>query len=129
MRKTYIAICATAALGLCLMAPKGASAPPAADGAGKAISAVAGKSAVTQVRFAGRVGGIGRVGIGRAGLGYRGFGLGVGRFGLRGAAFRHGFHGRRVFFRRRFFAPGVGLGLGLGWGAGWGWPGWGWGTG
>ena len=51
MGKTYIAICATAALGLCLMAPKDASALPAADGAGKGLSAVAGKSAVTQVRY------------------------------------------------------------------------------
>ena len=83
MRKTYIAICATAALGLCLMAPKGASALPAADGAGKAISSVAGKSTVTQVRYF--RGGIGyrRIGVG---LGYRRFGLGYGlgyrRFGL-----------------------------------------------
>ena len=82
MRKTYIAICATAALGLCLMAPKDASALPAADGAGKALSAVAGKSAVTQVRYIGRVGAVGF----RGGIGYRRFGLGYGlgyrRFGL-----------------------------------------------
>jgi len=98
MGKTYIAICATAALGLCLMAPKDASALPAADGAGKALSAVAGKSAVTQVRYVGRVGAAGF----RRGIGYRRIGYGVGH--------------------RRF---GLGYGLGyrrFGLGAGWGWP-------
>jgi len=82
MGKTYIAICATVALGLCLMAPKDASALPAADGAGKALSAVAGKSAVTQVRYVGRVGAVGF----RGGIGYRriGYGLGYRRFGLGG---------------------------------------------
>ncbi len=106
MGKTYIAICATAALGLCLMAPKDASALPAADGAGKALSAVAGKSAVTQVRYGFRYGF-------RGGIGYRRIGYGVGhrRFGL-GYGVGH----------RRF---GLGYGLGyrrFGLGAGEGWP-------
>ena len=85
MRKTHIAICAIAALGFCLMVPKGASALPAADSAGKAyIQTVEGKNAATPVRWAGRVGGFGGVGVGRGigwrgrGWGWRGVGLGLG---------------------------------------------------
>ncbi|MGO9170520.1 MAG: hypothetical protein ACLP7P_00945 [Rhodomicrobium sp.] len=51
MRKTHLAICATAALGLCLMSPIGASAFPAADSAGKAYTqTVTGNSPLVQVR-------------------------------------------------------------------------------
>src|SRR5215470_7962108 len=103
MQKIQIAICATAALGFCLMVPKGVSAFPAADTAGKAYTqTVEGKSAATPVRWAGRVGGFRGVGLGR-GWGYRGVGFGRG-IGWRGYGWR-----------------GVGLGGGWGWGgAGWG---------
>ena len=105
MRKTYIAICATAALGLCLAASRDASAFPASD-AGKAYAqTVSTESAATQVRYAGG----GRIG----GIGGRGVGLGRG-VGVRG----------RYFGRGRY----VGLGRGIGWRR-WGWRrrGWGWG--
>jgi hypothetical protein len=105
MGKTYIAICATAALGLCLMAPKDASALPAADGAGKALSAVAGKSAVTQVRYVRRVGAVGF----RRGIGYRriGYGLGYRRFGL-----GYGLGYQRFGFGAGLGAAGAGCGYG-----------------
>jgi hypothetical protein len=52
MQKTYIALCAAAALGLCLTAPQGASAFPAADAARKAYTqAVTEKSAATLVHY------------------------------------------------------------------------------
>ena len=118
MGKTYIAICATAALGLCLMAPKDASALPAADGAGKALSAVAGKSAVTQVRYAGRAGAAGF----HRGIGYRHMGYGVGhrRFGL-GYGLGHRRFGLGYGVGHRRFGLGYGLGhrrFGLGYGVG-----------
>jgi hypothetical protein len=123
MRKTYIAICATAALGLCLIAPKGASALPAADGAGKALSAVASKSAVTQVRGVGAgvsLGGFHARGIRAGGIGHRRFGYGVGyrRFGLGyGLGYRRFGLGWRAAALRRGYGGYYG-GLGYGWG----WP-------
>src|SRR5208337_903592 len=113
MRKTNVAIYAAAALGLCLMSPNGASAFPAADGAGKAYTqTVTGKNAVVPVRWVGHRGwggrgyGFGR-GIGWRGAGWRG-GYGFGRgFGWRGAGLRGGYYGGY---------GGYGLGLG------WGWP-------
>ena len=146
MRKTYIAICATAALGLCLMAPKGASAFPAADSAGKAYTqATTGKSAAVPVYlrrgyWGGRVGFRGGIGYRRGyGLGYRRFGVGYGlgyrRFGYglgwRAAALRRGYGGYYgglgygLGYRRFGYGLGYrrfGLGYGLGLGAGWGWP-------
>ncbi len=116
MGKTYIAICATVALGLCLMAPKDASALPAADGAGKVLSAVAGKSAVTQVRYVGRAGAASF----RRGIGYRRIGYGVGhrRYGLgyglghRRYGLGYGLGYRRYGFGAGFGAAGAGCGYG-----------------
>ena len=107
MGKTYIAICATAALGLCLMAPKDASALPAADGAGKVLSAVAGKSAVTQVRYVGRAGAASF----RRGIGYRRIGYGVGhrRYGL-GYGLGHRRYGLGYGLGYRRYGLGAGLG-------------------
>jgi hypothetical protein len=120
MRKTQIAICATVALGLCLLVPKGASAFPVADGSGKvSAQTIAGKSAATTVRWAGRVGGWrgGRVGF-RRGIGWRGAGWGG---GWRGAYWRTGW--RRGYYGGYGWRRPVGLGLGLGvaatdWGSG-----------
>ena len=92
MRKIHIAVCATAALGFCLMVPKGVSAFPAADSASKAYTqTVESKTAATPVRFAGR------------GVGVRGIGF-----------------GRGIGWRRGFYGGGWGLGWGwpLGLGAG-----------
>ncbi len=118
MRKTHIAICAIAALGLCLMVPKGASAFPAADSAGKAYTqTVTGKSAAVQVYLR------------RAHWGGRGWGwrraAWRGGWGWRGAAWRRGYYGgwgwRRAAWRRGYYGgwgrygggwP-VGLGLGI----------------
>ena len=118
MGKTYIAICATVALGLCLMAPKDASALPAADGAGKGLSAVAGKSAVTQVRYVRRAGAAGF----RRGIGYRRIGYGVGhrRYGL-GYGLGHRRYGLGYGLGHRRYGLGYGLGYrryGLGYGLG-----------
>jgi hypothetical protein len=110
MRKFQIAICATAALGFCLMVPKGASAFPAADSASKAYTqTVESKSAATPVRYAGRVGGVGFRGVGVRGIGY---GRGI---GWRGRAF--GF-GRGIGWRRGYYGGWGGYGLGLGYGLG-----------
>jgi hypothetical protein len=111
MRKFQLAICATAALGFCLMAPKGASAFPAANSASKAYTqTVESKSAATPVRFAGRGVGVGR-GIGvRRGIG---FGRGIG--------WRRGWGWRRVGWRRGWYGGWGGYGLGLGYGLGTGW--------
>ena len=66
MRKTNVAIYAAAALGLCLMSPNGASAFPAADGAGKAYTqTVTGKNAVVPVRWGGAMA-VGAAGVGEA---------------------------------------------------------------
>ncbi len=110
--KTYIVVCATAALGLSLTSPRTASAFPAAAGADKVYSQTVSGNASIPVRF-GRVGGWGgHVG----GWGGRGFGYG------RGIGWGRGWGG-------------VGLGRGFGWGGrGWGWRGgyggwgggWGW---
>ena len=119
MRKTNVAIYAAAALGLCLMSPNGASAFPAADGAGKAYTqTVTGKNAVIPVRCAWRWGHGGWGGRGWGGRGY-GFGRGIGwrggyglgrGFGWRGAGWRGGYYGG--------YGGYGGYGLGLGWG----WP-------
>jgi hypothetical protein len=119
MRKNQIAICAAAALGLCLMGAKGASAIPTAGGAGKVYAqTVTGNSVATPVRWAGRAGRVGwggrRVGLGR-GFGWRGRRVGLGR----------GFGWRRVGWQRGYYGGWGGYGLGLGWG----WPGVGLGTG
>jgi len=122
MRKTYIAICATAALGLCLIGPNGASAFPAADSASKVYSQTAtSKNAVTSVRWAGRGYG-GRIGFGR-GFGYRGIGYGRG-FGWRGVGLGRGYGWRggwrRAGFHRGYYGGYGGYGgYGLGWGGGW----------
>lgn len=143
MRKTYVALGATAALGLCLLAPAGASAL-SAGGAGNTVSqAVTSHSAVTPVaRAMGRHVGVGHVGRVTARR----------TFGPRHYAFRRGIYGygygiggpyyRRVYYRpghrflrRRFGYYGLGLGYGypyygagFGLGLGWGWP-WGFGAG
>ena len=114
MRKTHIAICATAALGLCLLVPKGASAFPAADGAGKAYTqTVTGKSAAVPVYL--------RRGYWGGRRAYWG-----GRWGWRHhAAWRHGW-GWRARWRRGYYAGwGWPLGLGLGIGATQGYSGYG----
>ena len=129
MRKIQIAICATAALGLCLMVTEGASAFPAADSAGKAYTqTVEGKSAATPVRYVGRVGRVGGYRVGRVGLG-RGIGYRRG-WGWRGVGLGRGYGWRRVGWRRgwgwrgRYYGGwggyGLGLGVGLGTGLGYG---------
>jgi hypothetical protein len=137
MRKTNIAIFATAALGLCLIGPKGTSAFPAADGSGKIYAQTAiGKSAASPVRWGGRVGGVGFRGAGwrGGGLGWRG--AGWRGAGWRGAAWRGaGWRGRGGYYGGWGWPVGLGLGLGVaatdwGWGypsyggyySGWGWP-------
>src|SRR5215469_3221587 len=120
MRKIQIAICATAALGLCLVITEGASAFPAADSSDKAYTqTVDGKSAATPVRWAGRAGvrGVGfrrGVGLGR-GYGWRRVGLGRG-YGWRRAGWRRGWGWRRVGWRRGYYGGWGGYGLGLGFG-------------
>ena len=106
MRKIHIAVCATAALGFCLMVPKGVSAFPAADSASKAYTqTVESKSAATPVRYAGRVGGF-------RGVGVRGIGYG------RGIGWRRGWGWRGVGWRRGYYGGWGGYGLGLGYGLG-----------
>jgi hypothetical protein len=123
MRKIQIAICATAALGLCLMVTEGASAFPAADGTGKAYTqTVEGKSAAVPVYLRRGYWG-GRVGLGR-GIGWR-RGWGWRGYGWRGVGLGRGWGWRRVGWRRGYYGGwgwgGYGLGLGLGYGAtGWG---------
>ena len=100
MRQTHLIICAAAALGLCLMSPNGASAVPAAAGAGTAYAqTVTGKSAAVPVYWRRGYWG-GRVGLGR------GFG-----WGWRGVGWRRGYYGGW---------GGYGLGLGYGFGGGYG---------
>jgi hypothetical protein len=107
MRKIHIAICATAALGFCLMLPEGVSAFPAADSAGKAYTQTAtSKSAAVPVYFRR---GYGRVGLGR-GIGWRGRAIGYGR----GIGWRRGWGWRGYGWRR------------VGWRRGWGWRRYGW---
>jgi hypothetical protein len=130
MRKTYMAICATAALGICLTGPKDASAAPVADAGKVYAQTVSGKSAVIPVRgpgggFGGRGIGAGR-GIG-GGFGGRAVGAGVGwggrAVGVRGWGARRVGFGRGIGWRRRGWGWGPGWGLGLGWGnyyGGWG---------
>jgi len=108
--KTYIVVCAMAALGLSFASPNAASAFPAAAGTGKAYTQTVSGTESIPVRW-----GRGGWGGGRA----IGFGRGVG-WGGRGWG-------------------GVGLGRGIGWGGGgrgagwrggyggWGGNGWGWG--
>jgi hypothetical protein len=92
VRKTQIAICTAATLGLCLVGPQGASAFPAADGFGTVhAQTITDKNAVTLVRWAGRAGGWGR-GVGWRGAGWRG-------------GWRRGYYGGW---------GGLGLGVGLG---------------
>jgi hypothetical protein len=108
MRKTDLAICAAAALGFCLMIPKGVSAFPAAAGADKAYTqTVTGKSAAVPVYWRRGYWG-GRVGFGR------GYGWGWRRAAWRGAGWGRGYYGGW---------GGYGLGLGYGLGTGWGYGG------
>ena len=96
MRQNHVIICATAALGLCLMSPNGASAVPAAAGAGTAYTqTVTGKSAAVPVYWR---------------RGYWGLGRGYG-WGWRGVGWRRGYYGGW---------SGYGLGLGYGFGGGYG---------
>jgi hypothetical protein len=114
VRKTQLAFCAAAALGLCLIGSS-ASAFPAADGSGKDYSqTVTDESATTPVRWAGRAGGWGGRGIGFGrGIGWRGRGIGFGRgIGWRRAGWRGGW--RRGGWGGYGWGGPVGLGLGLG---------------
>jgi hypothetical protein len=112
MRKTDLAICATAALGFCLMVPKGVSAFPAAAGADNVYTqTVTGKSAAVPVYWRRGYWG-GRVGLGR------GYG-----WGWRRAAWRRGWGWRGVGWRRGYYGGWRGYGLGLGYGLGTGWGG------
>ena len=108
--KTYVVVCAVAALGLSLTSPKAASAFPAAAGTGKAYTQTVSGNASIPVRWGG-----GHFGGGWGGRGI-GFGRGIGWGG-------RGWGGRGW--------GGVGLGRGFGWrggyggwggGYGWGWP-------
>jgi hypothetical protein len=92
--KTYIVVCAAAALGLSLASPNVASAFPAAGGTGKAYTQTVSDDSSIPVRWAGgHVGGWGGHGIG--------FGRGIG-WGGPGWGWRGGYGG---------------------WGGyGWGWP-------
>lgn len=98
--KTYVAVCAMAALGLSLASPKAASAFPATVGTGKAYTqTVSGNASIPVAWRGGHFGG----GWGGHGIGFgRGFGWGGG--GWRGAGWRGGYGGW----------GGNGLG--------WGWP-------
>jgi hypothetical protein len=147
MRKTSMAICVTAALGLCLTGPKDASASPAADAGKVYAQSVAGKSTATPVRWAGgagRIGGVRAAGVRGVGVGY-GVGWRGRAVGFRGWGARRVGLGYGVGWRRRGWGWGPGLGLGWGgyysgWGGygsglglGWGWPvglgaGWGYGA-
>jgi hypothetical protein len=129
MQKNHIAICAAAALGLCLMGAKGASAVPTAGGADKVYAqTVTRESVATPVRWAGRAGRVGwggrraglRYGVGWRGRGWRRAGLGYG-VGWRG----RGWGWRRAGWRRGYYGGwgGYGLGLGFGLGTGWGYGG------
>lgn len=117
MAKNKLAICAAAALGLCLMGPKVASAFPAAAGQGPVYNGSAAvKSEATPVRW--------------GGWGWRGAGW-RGGWGWRGVGWRGGWGG----YGGWGWPVGLGLGLattGWGWGGGWGYPysgGWGgWGS-
>jgi hypothetical protein len=107
MRKTNVAICAAAALGLCIMMPEGTAAFSAGADPGKVYSQVAAdENGVTEVRFRGaRVRGAGVRGVGFRGVGFRGA-------GWRGVGWRRGFRG--AAFRRRGFGWGRPIGLGVG---------------
>ncbi len=95
--KTYIVVCAVAALGLSLTNPKAASAFPAAAGTGKAYTHTVSGNASIPVRWGGGHFG----GWGGRGIGF-GRGFGWGGPGWRGAGWRGGYGG---------------------WGGyGWGWP-------
>ncbi len=127
MQKTRLAIFGMAALGLCLIGPRDASAFPAADSSGKIYAQTGtGKSASIPVRWAGHAGGFGHAGFGRGIGGWRG-GVGFGRgFGWRGAGWRGGW--RRGYYGGAGYGWGwpLGFGVGLGIGAtGWGYPGYG----
>jgi hypothetical protein len=119
MRKTDLAICAAAALGFCLMVPKGVSAFPAAADADKAYTqTVTGKSAAVPVYIRRGYWG-GRVGLGRGyGWGWRRRAYWRGRVGLgRG----YGWGWRRAAWRRGYYGGyGLGTGFGLGTGLGYG---------
>ncbi len=105
-KRTYIAVCAMAALGLSLASPKAASAFPAAPIAGKTYTQTVTGNASIPVRWAGgHWGGRGGFGWGGPGIGVgRGFGWGGPGWGWRGAGWRGGYRGWG----------------GYGWG--WGWP-------
>ena len=112
--KTYIVVCAVAALGLSFTSPKAASAFPAAVGTGKAYTQTVSGNASIPVRWGGGWGGRGwgggwgGRGWGGVGLG-RGFGWGGRGWGWRGAGWRGGYGGWGGYG----WGWPVGLGLGL----------------